>query len=127
MNLIPIGRFSRMTRLSVKALRLYDEIGLLPPAQRRPVFRIQYYDLGQANRAAAARILRVVEIPLDEILRSWRPTTPNWPASTWSCTGSGWPNGWQLRSAHSPISRRASNVRKESCRTTSRSWKKHRS
>ena len=31
-NLIPIGRFSRMTRLSIKALRHYDELGLLVPA-----------------------------------------------------------------------------------------------
>ncbi|CAN5921022.1 hypothetical protein BH23ACT10_BH23ACT10_12910 [soil metagenome] len=31
-SLVPIGRFSKMTRLSVKALRLYDELGLLDPA-----------------------------------------------------------------------------------------------
>ena len=31
-NLVPIGRFSKMTRLSVKALRHYDELGLLVPA-----------------------------------------------------------------------------------------------
>ena len=31
-NLVPIGRFSKMTGPSVKALRLYDENGLLPPA-----------------------------------------------------------------------------------------------
>lgn len=36
MNLVSIGRFSKMTRLSVKALRLYDEIGLLPPARVDP-------------------------------------------------------------------------------------------
>ena len=29
--LLPIGKFSRMTRLSVKALRLYDEMDLLRP------------------------------------------------------------------------------------------------
>ena len=31
--LVPIGWFSKMTRLSVKALRLYDENGLLPAAR----------------------------------------------------------------------------------------------
>ena len=35
-NVVPIGRFSKMTRLSAKALRLYDEIGLLPPAHVDP-------------------------------------------------------------------------------------------
>ena len=67
MNLVPIGRFSEMTRLSVKALRLYDEKGLLPPAHVDPSSGYRYYELGQANRAEAVRILRSVDMPLDEI------------------------------------------------------------
>lgn len=67
MNLVPIGRFSRMTRLSIKALRLYDEIGLLVPAWVDPSSGYRYYDLGQANRAEAIRVLRSVDMPLDEI------------------------------------------------------------
>jgi effector-binding domain-containing protein len=66
-NLIPIGRFSKMARLSVKALRLYDEIGLLVPAHVDPLSGYRYYSLGQANRAEAVRILRSVDMPLDEI------------------------------------------------------------
>ena len=66
-NLVPIGRFSKMTRLSVKALRLYDENGLLPPAHVDPQSGYRYYHLGQANRAEAVRILRSVDMPLDEI------------------------------------------------------------
>jgi len=66
-NLVPIGRFSDMTRLSVKALRLYAENGLLTPAHVDPSSGYRYYDLGQANRAEAVRILRSVEMPLDEI------------------------------------------------------------
>jgi len=66
-NLVPIGRFSKMTRLSVKALRLYDEIGLLAPAHVDRSSGYRYYDLGQANRAEAVRILRSVDMPLDEI------------------------------------------------------------
>jgi DNA-binding transcriptional MerR regulator len=64
---VPIGRFSKITRLSVKALPLYDEIGLLPPARVDPSSGYRYYDLGQANRAEAVRILRSVDMPLDEI------------------------------------------------------------
>jgi DNA-binding transcriptional MerR regulator len=32
-DLVPIGRFSQATRLSPRALRLYDERGLLIPAR----------------------------------------------------------------------------------------------
>jgi len=51
----------------VKALRLYDDIGLLRPAQVDPSSGYRYYDLAQANRAEAVRILRGVEMPLEEI------------------------------------------------------------
>ena len=33
MDLMSIGEFARLSRLSAKALRLYDELGLLPPAR----------------------------------------------------------------------------------------------
>ncbi len=40
---IPIGRFSLITRLSPKALRLYDERGLLVPATRDIATGYRYY------------------------------------------------------------------------------------
>jgi DNA-binding transcriptional MerR regulator len=33
MGLLTIGAFARASRLSAKALRRYDELGLLPPAR----------------------------------------------------------------------------------------------
>jgi effector-binding domain-containing protein len=66
-NLIPIGQFSKMTRLSVKALRLYDENGLLPPAFVDPATGYRYYGLVQTRSAEIIRILRSVDMPLDEI------------------------------------------------------------
>lgn len=66
-QMVPIGRFSKMTRLSVKALRLYDEIGLLRPAWVDDSSGYRYYEPVQANRAEAIRILRSVDMPLDEI------------------------------------------------------------
>jgi DNA-binding transcriptional MerR regulator len=66
-NLVPIGRFSTMTRLSVKALRHYDEIGLLVPAEVDRSSGYRYYRYEQANRAEAIRILRRLDMPLDEI------------------------------------------------------------
>lgn len=66
-QLVPIGRFSSMTRLSVKALRHYDELGLLPPARVDPGSGYRYYRLGQANEAEAIRVLRGLGLPLGEI------------------------------------------------------------
>lgn len=66
-NLVPIGRFSKMTRLSVKALRRYDELGLLEPAWIDPSSGYRYYAFGQANRAEAIRVLRTLAMPLDDI------------------------------------------------------------
>jgi effector-binding domain-containing protein len=66
-NLLPIGRFSKMTRLSVKALRRYDELGLLAPAVVDPFSSYRYYRYSQANRAEAIRILRGLDMPLEQI------------------------------------------------------------
>ncbi len=66
-QLVPIGRFSKMTRLSVKALRLYDEIGLLPPAMVDASSGYRYYRLAQAREAEAIRTLRSLDMPLDDI------------------------------------------------------------
>jgi effector-binding domain-containing protein len=66
-NLIPIGRFSKMTRLSIKALRRYDGLGLLVPAVVDPSSSYRYYTYWQANRAEAIRILRRLDMPLEQI------------------------------------------------------------
>jgi DNA-binding transcriptional MerR regulator len=66
-NLVPIGRFSTICRLSLKALRLYDEMGLLKPALVDPESGYRYYSLSQALEAERIRLLRSIEVPLDEI------------------------------------------------------------
>jgi effector-binding domain-containing protein len=66
-KLIAIGQFSKMTRLSIKALRLYAENGLLPPAHVDSSTGYRYYRLSQAKDAEVIRILRSVEMPLDDI------------------------------------------------------------
>ncbi|GIE82066.1 hypothetical protein Aph02nite_80160 [Actinoplanes philippinensis] len=45
-DLIPIGRFSRMSRLSIKALRFYAEQGLIVPAWVDPSSGYRYYRRG---------------------------------------------------------------------------------
>ena len=56
-----------MVRLSVKALRHYDEQGLLSPAVVDPSSGYRYYRYSQANRAEAIRILRGLDMPIDQI------------------------------------------------------------
>ena len=66
-NLVPIGRFSQICRLTVKALRLYDETGLLRPAMVDADTGYRYYSLAQAADAEQIQLLRSLEVPLDEI------------------------------------------------------------
>ena len=66
-TLVPIGRFSAICRLSQKALRLYDEMGLLRPAWVDPDSGYRYYAVAQALEAERIRLLRALEVPLEEI------------------------------------------------------------
>src|SRR5689334_15865341 len=62
-----IGRFARLTGLSSKALRRYDEQGLLPPAAVDPVSGYRLYAREQAERARAILRLRALQLPLAEV------------------------------------------------------------
>ena len=66
-ELVPIGRFARMTGLTVKALRHYDLTGVLAPARVDPATGYRFYALPQAGDAEAVLHLRRLEVPLDEI------------------------------------------------------------
>jgi DNA-binding transcriptional MerR regulator len=65
--MLSIGRFADATGLTVKALRHYDEIGLLEPARVDPHNGYRYYDAAQIEDAVTIRRLRALELPLDEI------------------------------------------------------------
>lgn len=68
-----IGEFSRRTGLSVRALRLYDELGVLRPAFVDPRSGYRLYDASQAGVATLIRLLRASDFPLpivSEILGS---------------------------------------------------------
>lgn len=66
-NLLPIGRFSKVCRLTVKALRHYDELGLLRPALVDESSGYRYYSLAQAPEAERIRLLRSLDMPLEAI------------------------------------------------------------
>ncbi|MFF4891577.1 MerR family transcriptional regulator [Micromonospora chersina] len=67
MELLTIGAFARTARLTPKALRLYDELGLLPPAAVDPHSGYRYYAPAQLDRARLIAALRRAGMPLAEI------------------------------------------------------------
>lgn len=64
---LTIGQFSKMTWLSIKALRLYDELGLLPAAFVAPDTGYRFYEPAQAGNARAIALLRSLDMPLVDI------------------------------------------------------------
>jgi len=62
-----IGEFARRSRLSPKALRLYDEIGLLAPSRVDELSGYRYYASAQLRPAQLISALRQLEIPLATI------------------------------------------------------------
>lgn len=64
--LLSIGRFARTCRLSIKALRIYDEQGLLQPT-RVDASGYRYYAREQARDAIAIGLLRSLDVPLASI------------------------------------------------------------
>jgi DNA-binding transcriptional MerR regulator len=62
-----IGEFASRSRLSAKALRLYDELGLLPPARVDEDSGYRFYEAGQLKQARLIATLRQLQMPLAEI------------------------------------------------------------
>jgi len=75
-NLMSIGEFATASRLSQKALRLYGENGLLPPAWVDPDSGYRYYRPEQLRSATLIALLRRAGMPLVEIRTFLRDPTP---------------------------------------------------
>lgn len=67
MDEMGIGEFARRSRLSPKALRLYDEIGLLAPARVESASGYRHYTPDQLERARLIASLRRLDVPLADI------------------------------------------------------------
>ncbi len=87
MEEVSIGEFARRSRLSVKALRLYDELSVLTPARVDRHSGYRYYDVAQLEDARLIAMLRQLGFPLatvkellacdpveaaDQIVAHWR-------------------------------------------------------
>ena len=66
-ELLTIGAFAARARLSAKALRLYDRLGLLPPAQVDEASGYRYYRSEQVERARLVALMRQLDMPLARI------------------------------------------------------------
>jgi DNA-binding transcriptional MerR regulator len=71
-----IGEFARLSRLSLKALRLYGRLGLLEPVRVDPGSGYRWYAAGQLERARLVAQLRRIGFSLAEIkaLLEWDRT-----------------------------------------------------
>ncbi|MBV9379057.1 MAG: MerR family transcriptional regulator [Streptosporangiaceae bacterium] len=67
MSLMGIGEFAELSWLSPRALRLYDELGLLPPARVDPDSGYRWYAPAQLEQARLVSSLRQLDIPLARI------------------------------------------------------------
>jgi serine/threonine protein phosphatase PrpC len=66
-ELMTIGAFARASRLSPRALRLYDELGLLSPVRVDPVSQYRLYHPAQLEQARLVAWLRRLGLPLARI------------------------------------------------------------
>src|SRR6185503_14528597 len=64
---LAIGRFARLTGLSIGALRHYDELDLLRPAEVDRFTGYRSYAPDQVEIGRAIARLRDLEVPLEEI------------------------------------------------------------
>jgi DNA-binding transcriptional MerR regulator len=67
MGLVSIGEFSRRSRLSAKALRLYDELKLSVPDHVDAATGYRWYADAQLDQARVVAVLRRIGVPLAQI------------------------------------------------------------
>lgn len=65
--LLSIGEFSKMTHLSVKALRHYHDVGLLEPVEIDRASGYRYYGPEQVVAAQVIRRFRDLGMPVDDV------------------------------------------------------------
>ncbi len=67
--MLKIGEFARISQVSIKALRYYDAIGLLPPARIDHESGYRFYEMEQLGDLARILALKDCGFALDEIGR----------------------------------------------------------
>ena len=65
--MLKIGEFSKLSHLTVKALRFYEKEGILLPASTDEWTGYRFYETSQLEAAARIRAYRQLELSIDEI------------------------------------------------------------
>lgn len=76
--MLKIGEFSKLSRISIRMLRHYDEIGLLTPEETDPFTGYRYYSAYQrfeAGRITALKEMGFKLCDVAELLRRWNVKT----------------------------------------------------
>ncbi|MEU3659356.1 MerR family transcriptional regulator [Streptomyces sp. NPDC032940] len=84
---LTIGAFAARARLSAKALRLYDRLGLLTPDRVDETTGYRYYRTGQVERARLVALLRQLDMPLarvGEVVRADGPEAAGLLGAYWA-------------------------------------------
>jgi DNA-binding transcriptional MerR regulator len=87
MTLMTIGEFGERTRLSLKAIRIYEQLGLVRPLQVDPRSGYRYYPEDQVETAQLIGLLRRPGIPLaliGETLEMTRADAARAVTSSWT-------------------------------------------
>ncbi len=66
---LSIGKFASLTGISANTLRRYDRLGLLSPAVTDPDTAYRLYDVEQLDTGILIRLLRDIDVPLDDVRR----------------------------------------------------------
>ena len=65
--MLKIGEFSKLSMLTVKALRFYEKQGLLVPAEVDEHSGYRLYETAQLETAALIKLLRSLDFSVEEI------------------------------------------------------------
>src|SRR5574341_515007 len=65
--MFPIGELSDRTGISTKAIRYYEEVGVLPPARRNDENGYRLYDEADVERLNFIRRTRALDFALEDI------------------------------------------------------------
>ena len=72
--MLKIGEFSKLSRVSIRMLRRYNEVGLLLPAEIDPITGYRYYSEDQlpaAGRITALRDMGFGLAAIEQLLATW--------------------------------------------------------
>lgn len=82
-DFMTISAFSRRSMLSLKALRLYEQQGLICPMQVDPETGYRLYHESQLKLARTVSLLRRLDMPLNEIAMALESESPGSALAEW--------------------------------------------